>query len=40
VDGRNLYDPKTMFENGITYVSLGRPTMEVVEEPLPLARLA
>jgi hypothetical protein len=29
-----------MFENGITYVSLGRPTMEVVEEPLPLARLA
>jgi UDPglucose 6-dehydrogenase len=40
VDGRNLYDPQTMFENGITYVSLGRPTMEVVEEPLLLARLA
>jgi len=40
VDGRNLYDPETMFESGITYVSVGRPTMDVIEEPLPLARLA
>jgi UDPglucose 6-dehydrogenase len=40
VDGRNMYDPETMFENGITYVSVGRPTMDVIEEELPLARLA
>lgn len=40
VDGRNLYDPEAMFESGITYVSVGRPTMDVIEEPLSLARLA
>lgn len=25
IDGRNLYDPHIMIENGITYVSVGRP---------------
>ena len=40
VDGRNLYDPQTMVESGIIYVSLGRPTMDITEEPLLLARLA
>jgi UDPglucose 6-dehydrogenase len=25
IDGRNLYDPKTMEKNGFTYVSVGRP---------------
>jgi len=25
IDGRNLYKPKTMLENGFTYVSVGRP---------------
>ena len=26
IDGRNLYDPQVMLENGFTYVSVGRPT--------------
>jgi UDPglucose 6-dehydrogenase len=25
IDGRNLYKPKTMFEHGFTYISVGRP---------------
>lgn len=25
IDGRNLFDPKTMLEHGFTYVSIGRP---------------
>jgi UDPglucose 6-dehydrogenase len=25
IDGRNLYDPQTMAENGFTYYSVGRP---------------
>ena len=32
VDGRNLYDPNVMLENGITYFSVGRPTSERVRE--------
>jgi UDPglucose 6-dehydrogenase len=40
VDGRNMYDPEAMFESGITYVSVGRPTMDVIEDEVPLARLA
>jgi UDPglucose 6-dehydrogenase len=25
IDGRNLYDPETMAQNGFTYLSVGRP---------------
>jgi UDPglucose 6-dehydrogenase len=32
VDGRNLYDPDLMLENGITYFSVGRPTVHHVQE--------
>lgn len=32
VDGRNLYDPNVMLENGITYFSVGRPTSHHVRE--------
>lgn len=32
VDGRNLYDPDVMLENGITYFSVGRPTTQHVRE--------
>jgi UDPglucose 6-dehydrogenase len=27
VDGRNLFDPKTMHEQGFTYISVGRPAV-------------
>jgi len=27
IDGRNLYDPHLMAQNGFTYYSVGRPTM-------------
>jgi UDPglucose 6-dehydrogenase len=40
VDGRNLYDPDVMRTSGITYVSVGRPIVDFIEEPVPLARLA
>ncbi|SFS14964.1 UDPglucose 6-dehydrogenase [Granulicella pectinivorans] len=26
IDGRNLYDPHVMLENGLTYISVGRPS--------------
>jgi UDPglucose 6-dehydrogenase len=32
IDGRNLYDPELMLENGITYFSVGRPTKHHVHE--------
>jgi UDPglucose 6-dehydrogenase len=32
VDGRNLYDPDLMLENGITYFSVGRPTVHHMQE--------
>lgn len=32
IDGRNLYDPELMLENGITYFSVGRPTKHHVQE--------
>jgi len=40
VDGRNLYDPDVMRQSGITYVSVGRPIVDFIEEDVPLARLA
>jgi len=32
VDGRNLFDPKVMQDHGITYVSIGRPSVNPVRE--------
>ena len=34
VDGRNLYDPKTMQEHGFTYMSVGRPAAMPVRESM------
>lgn len=33
IDGRNLYDPQLMAEQGFTYLSIGRPTAYPVKEP-------
>jgi len=27
VDGRNLFDPRTMHDLGFTYISIGRPAV-------------
>lgn len=32
VDGRNLFDPKTMLEHGFTYISTGRPSVTPARE--------
>jgi UDPglucose 6-dehydrogenase len=32
IDGRNLYNPKTMLEQGFTYVSIGRPVSYYEEQ--------
>lgn len=32
VDGRNMFEPKTMAEYGITYISVGRPAVNPVRE--------
>lgn len=32
IDGRNLYDPKVMAENGFTYLSVGRPAAYPMRE--------
>jgi UDPglucose 6-dehydrogenase len=32
IDGRNMYDPAVMTENGFTYLSVGRPTAHPVRE--------
>jgi len=37
IDGRNLYDPRQMMENGFTYLSIGRPTASPIREPATLA---
>ena len=34
VDGRNLYDPKVMLDNGFTYLSVGRSAVTPVREPV------
>jgi UDPglucose 6-dehydrogenase len=38
VDGRNLFDPKTMHEHGITYVSIGRPAVNPARDADLVAR--
>jgi UDPglucose 6-dehydrogenase len=37
IDGRNLYDPQTMTDNGFTYLSIGRPTATPIREPATTA---
>jgi len=37
IDGRNLYDPRQMMENGFTYLSIGRPTASPIRESATLA---
>jgi UDPglucose 6-dehydrogenase len=37
VDGRNLYDPQQMIENGFTYLSIGRPSATPLREAARLA---
>ena len=34
IDGRNLYDPAVMQENGFTYLSVGRSTAAPTREPV------
>jgi len=35
IDGRNLYDPQEMMENGFTYLSVGRAAATPTREPEP-----
>jgi UDPglucose 6-dehydrogenase len=37
IDGRNLYDPQVMLDNGFTYLSIGRPTATPMREPATIA---
>ncbi len=37
IDGRNLYDPRHMMNNGFTYLSIGRPAATPIREPATLA---
>jgi UDPglucose 6-dehydrogenase len=37
IDGRNLYDPQEMMNNGFTYLSIGRPAATPSREPVTLA---
>jgi UDPglucose 6-dehydrogenase len=37
IDGRNLYDPRHMMNNGFTYLSIGRPAATPIREPAKLA---
>jgi UDPglucose 6-dehydrogenase len=37
IDGRNLYDPQHMMDNGFTYLSIGRPSATPVRETARLA---
>jgi UDPglucose 6-dehydrogenase len=39
-DGRNLYDPAEMSEQGLTYISMGRPAAEQWAEAASIARRA
>jgi UDPglucose 6-dehydrogenase len=37
IDGRNLYDPNEMMDNGFTYLSIGRPAATPSREPASVA---
>jgi UDPglucose 6-dehydrogenase len=37
IDGRNLYDPQHMMDHHFTYLSIGRPAVAPVREPVTLA---
>jgi UDPglucose 6-dehydrogenase len=37
IDGRNLYDPQHMVDNGFTYLSIGRPSATPLREAAQLA---
>src|SRR6202789_602417 len=37
IDGRNLYDPQDMMNNGFTYLSIGRPSAAPLREAAQLA---
>jgi len=37
IDGRNLYDPHDMMDNGFTYLSIGRPAATPSREPASVA---
>jgi UDPglucose 6-dehydrogenase len=37
IDGRNLYDPDEMMNNGFTYLSIGRPAATPSREPAGVA---
>ncbi|HUX45434.1 MAG TPA: UDP-glucose/GDP-mannose dehydrogenase family protein [Terracidiphilus sp.] len=39
IDGRNLYDPTRMTENGFTYMSVGRPALTQAADPVATPRL-
>jgi len=38
IDGRNLYDPTVMQQNGFTYMSVGRPAVTPIRELAGTAR--
>jgi UDPglucose 6-dehydrogenase len=37
IDGRNLFDPQLMADNGFTYLSIGRPAAYPIRDPAATA---
>ena len=40
IDGRNLFDPQTMLDNGFTYLSVGRPAATAVREAVAVQQFS